>query len=92
MTQPPASTPPMAPIESIPVNLSGAVVQGPDGRSWIAFELSEGLHAHRIVVPVGTAARLPALWKDITDQVLAQLPVQGLVLPPGAGSALLIPR
>lgn len=79
-------------VDSVPVQLKGDVVKGPDGQPWIRYEWSLGLTVMTMVVPVGTAKQIPALVADVTAQTLAQAPTtSGLLLPPGAGGVL-VPR
>jgi hypothetical protein len=82
MLQALASQPP--PVANVPVNIEVGLVDGPDGRPWVRYAISEGLHQHVVVVPVNTARRMGPMITDLTLQALGAVPAtSALVLPHG---------
>lgn len=91
MTQP--TTTPTPPIGGVPVQLGVSLQPGPDGTPWIMYEWMLGLTRMAMLLPPATARQLPQLVTDMTTQALDQLPTtSGLILPPGGGGTVLIPR
>lgn len=80
------------PITGVPVQLGTSIQPGPDGQPWIMYEFAIGLTRMAMLLPPNTARQLPALVADMTTQALDQIPAtSALILPPGAGSGVLIP-
>lgn len=82
MTTQPANGKP-AEITSLPVQIGGAVVQGPDGRPWVQLQIGQGVTTFGLVVPENVAIELATLVPQVLTEVAAQCrrAKLGLLLP-----------
>jgi len=82
-------------VTSLPVQVGAAVVQGPDGRPWVALQLQQGVTTYTLALPEAIATELATLIPQVLTEVAAQCrrAKLGLLLPHqvanGAGPGLL---
>lgn len=81
-------------VTSLPVQVGAAVVQGPDGRPWVALQLQQGVTTYTLALPEAIATELATLIPQVLTEVAAQCrrAKLGLLLPHqvpnGAGPGL----
>ncbi len=59
-------------ITSLPVQIEGAVVKGPDGRPWVALKLGQGVSSYTLAMPESVATEVGALVQQVITEVSAQ--------------------